>query len=100
ILFLAIFGTHTASSTGRGLFDASGRANLAEVKKLAGKMCADANWQNSIGWTPLGNAVDHDRIDNVKFLLSCNADIDMQAKDGRTALVAAAKKAMSMLQRN
>ncbi|CAL4083924.1 unnamed protein product [Meganyctiphanes norvegica] len=66
--------TQIDPAKGEKLYEASGRGDLEEVKRLAGDQCTGVNWQDSRNWTSLHNAVISNEKQVAMFLLSCNAD--------------------------
>ncbi|CAF2157926.1 unnamed protein product [Rotaria magnacalcarata] len=47
----------------------------------------DINLQDNHGWTPLHEAVNHEHVDIVRYLLDCKANINIKANNGITALI-------------
>ena len=45
---------------------------------------ADMNHGNANGWTPLIYAIEWNKLENVKLLLDCGADVEKANKDGET----------------
>ncbi|CAL4123717.1 unnamed protein product, partial [Meganyctiphanes norvegica] len=98
IIIIANTGTNADASRGQDLLNAAKQGDLDKVKLLAGDACQDVNWRNSFKWTPLGTAAGGNHIDVVKYLISCNSDLNVQAKDaangveGWTPLMYASEK--------
>lgn len=70
------------------LFDAAGRGDLEEVKRLRAEG-GDVNYRDKIGWTPLIKAAWMGYLSVVRYLLEQGAEIDRQNDFGYTALISA-----------
>jgi ankyrin repeat protein len=75
----------------KSLLEAVRKGDGATVQKLLEKG-ADANFKDSIGWTPLSCAADKGDEAIIQLLLEKGADIEAKDNDGRTALRIAASK--------
>lgn len=77
-------------ATGRGLFDAAYRGDMAAVRRFLDEG-ADPDYRNAGGWTPLMIAAAERRLDIVVTLLEAKADANLRNAYGRTALMFASR---------
>ncbi|CAL4232343.1 unnamed protein product, partial [Meganyctiphanes norvegica] len=92
ILLWTIRVVPTEASSGQKLYEASRVGNLTEVKRLSEGTCEHVNWKQGNNYTSLHLAAEGDHIEVVKYLLACNANIDIQSYIGETALIMATEK--------
>ncbi|MFC1761161.1 ankyrin repeat domain-containing protein [Planctomycetota bacterium] len=71
------------------LHEAASRSPYRRMKSMAWLIAqgADVNRRNKEGSTPLGVAMNRDRLDAVKYLLEHGADINCRDEDGMTPLL-------------
>jgi len=70
------------------LNEAAANGNLQYVKKFV-ESNVDIDQRDNNGYSPLMNAVYYNSHDTAAYLLQKGADINLQGKDGRTAIIIA-----------